>query len=83
MNLVLRAADDGERDARAGFHIHQESRFRSEKSAADAKPEKTSLSAGGFLRVPYGYRSCLRLCYWRAMNRMRAGDFFRFILSLW
>ena len=32
-----------------------EPRFRSEKSAADAKLEKTSLSAGGFLRVPYGF----------------------------
>ena len=32
-----------------------EPRSRSEKSAADAKLEKTSLSAGGFLRVPYGF----------------------------
>ena len=43
-----------------------EPRSRSEKSAADAKLEKTSLSAGGFLRVPYGYRSWRRLRYQRA-----------------
>ena len=35
--------------------IHKEPRSRSEKSAADAKLEKTSLSAGGFLRVPNGF----------------------------
>ena len=45
-----------------------EPRSRSEKSAADAKLEKTSLSAGGFLRVPYGYRSWRRLRYQRAGN---------------
>ena len=36
-------------------------RSRSEKSAADAKLEKTSLSAGGFLWVSYGYTACFRL----------------------
>ena len=45
-----------------------EPRSRSEKSAADAKPEKTSLSAGGFLRVPYGYRTRPWLRYWRAVH---------------
>ena len=40
--------------ARASFPIQQKPRFRSEKSAADAKLEKTSLSAGGFLRVSVG-----------------------------
>ena len=33
-----------------------------------SKLEKTSLSAGGFLRVPYGYRSWRRLRYQRAGN---------------
>ena len=46
-----------ERAASARFYIHKEPRSRSEKSAADAKLEKTSLSTGGFLRVPYGYRT--------------------------
>ena len=32
------------------------------------KLEKTSLSTGGFLRVPYGYRSWPRLRYQRAGN---------------
>ena len=32
------------------------------------KLEKTSLSTGGFLRVPYGYRSWRRLRYQRAGN---------------
>ena len=64
-----------ERDARGRFWLSDmpregrqrqvlyptEPRFRSEKSAADTKLEKTSLSAGGFLRVPYGYRTCLWL----------------------
>ena len=47
------------------FYIHKEPRFHSEKSAADTKLEKTSLSAGGFLRVPYGYQSLpwLRFCW--------------------
>ena len=43
---------DRERAASVGFYIHQKPRSRSEKSAADAKLEKTSLSTGGFLRVP-------------------------------
>ena len=38
-----------------------------EKSSA-TKLEKTSLSSGGFLRVPYGYRSWPRLRYQRAGN---------------
>ncbi len=44
-----------ERAASDLFYIQLKPRFRSEKSAADAKLEKTSLSAGGFLRVPYGF----------------------------
>ena len=32
------------------------------------KLEKTSLSTGGFLRVPFGYRSWRRLRYQRAGN---------------
>ena len=32
------------------------------------KLEKTSLSTGGFLRVPYGYRSRRRLRYQQARN---------------
>ncbi|NBI70189.1 hypothetical protein D3Z50_03730 [Clostridiaceae bacterium] len=113
--------------ARASFHIHLEPRFRSEKSAADAraclknhsrhlhaplcgifgpnslnaahcaafiwpksptkrnahlaesifqtrsKLEKTSLSAGGFLRVPDGYGSWLWLHARRACD-YRIGD---------
>ena len=43
----------GREEAASGrFYIHKEPRFRSEKSAADAKLERISLSAGGFLRVP-------------------------------
>ncbi len=55
--VVLRAVVDCERAASGRFYIHMKPRFRSEKSAADAKLEKTSLSAGGFLRVSYGYRT--------------------------
>jgi hypothetical protein len=51
------------------FYIHKEPRFRSEKSAADTKLEKTSLSAGGFLRVLYGYRTCKGLRCWRALGK--------------
>ena len=32
------------------------------------KLEKTSLSTGGFLRVPYGYRTRPWLRYWRAVH---------------
>ena len=49
-------------------YIQQKPRFRSEKSAAVLSPLKTSLSTGGFLRVPYGYRSWRRLRYQRAGN---------------
>ena len=52
------------------FYIHKEPRFRSEKSAADTKLEKTSLSAGGFLRVLYGYRTCKGLRCWRALGKV-------------
>ena len=54
-------------------------RSRSEKSAADAKLEKTLLSAGGFLRVPYGYRSWLR--YQRAWDESHIAESFVLILS--
>jgi hypothetical protein len=57
----MRAGGCREGAARASFHIQQKPRFRSEKSAADTKLEKTSLSAGGFLRVSYGYGSWLWL----------------------
>ena len=55
--------------ARASFPIQLKPRFRSEKSAADAKLEKTSLSAGGFLRVSVGYRSGYGLRYQQAWKR--------------
>ena len=51
------ANGDREGAGRISFYIQQKPRSRSEKSAADAKLEKTSLSAGGFLWVSVGYRS--------------------------
>ena len=44
-----------------------EPRSRSVKSAADTTLEKTSLSAGGFQWVPYGYMACSLLRDWLAI----------------
>ncbi len=73
----MRAGGGGDRERAAGDRtdIHQEPRFRSEKSAADAKLEKTSLSAGGFLRVPDGYQCGLWLRYQRAWKQYRPAGF--------
>ena len=57
----------GSREGRLNQAIYPtKPRSRSEKSAADTKLEKTSLSAGGFLWVSYGYTAWFRLRDWQA-----------------